>query len=642
MEHLFSLLLLLLEMTFIFAGLALLHSQRKLLGATPFYMVMGMLFVFLQFVNAVDMRAALIGTFEFKISPVVLSMPYLGALLMVYITEGTLATQRLIIGALALFGIFLYLGELTRMQCNWLGFTITSGQLSESIDLILKSSLHSMGAMVFSQTLALFALPIIYTRLKEMKFNLFCGVMLALVCTQMIDILFYVLIAYWKIDNLLVVLSGAMLARILASCWIAALLALYLKMIEAERVAPHQNALDIVFAFFGGYSRSIMLEKNLREWEDRYKVILESAAEMVVVLSLRGHIMDTNAAADQILYERAGLSKKDTRLLSLLHDDQGIPIYKSIVPRFPEEKTLAFHGVLADRNGELIYLGCTLSPVTMLGRRVLALIARDETGERKLAQEKVQLSLELAHSQRIESLGRLAGGVAHDFNNHLHAILGHVDLIRMLSGNLDESAPGAAKHLDKIAEIAESSGKLTSQLLGFARRGKYREEKQHLSDVLRRALAMIPPQQRCETEIIAEPCAQDLPITGDPVQLQQVIVNLIINAIDALKDRPAPRTIRIGCGLLADCKDAPTPTNEDLTPENCACVTVADNGCGMDEKTIEKIFEPFFTTKPVGEGTGMGLSMVYGTMENHHGGVKLKSTIGKGTTFYLYFPLTRA
>ena len=126
MEHFHALLLTFLEMTFIFVGLGMLYSQRRAIGKAPFYMALGLLFLFSHFVSAAEIRTVLFGTIDFEVGRIVIFLPILTAYLMVYITEGTLAAQRIIIGAAVLFGLYLYLGELTRLQCNWYGFSLTS------------------------------------------------------------------------------------------------------------------------------------------------------------------------------------------------------------------------------------------------------------------------------------------------------------------------------------------------------------------------------------------------------------------------------------------------------------------------------------------------------------------------------------
>ena len=263
-------------------------------------------------------------------------------------------------------------------------------------------------------------------------------------------------------------------------------------------------------------------------------------------------------------------------------------------------------------------------------------MGRDLTEERCLEAEKQRLNNELAHSQRLEALGQLAGGVAHDFNNNIHAILGHADLIGM-SKNLDDRTQ---RHLSKIIEIAEHSGGLTSQLLGFARKGKYRESDFDLRVLVQRTAELFMPG-RTDIEFNVHTSAKPLIIRGDQIQLQQVILNLLINARDALhtvNDRELHLDMSVS---EIPPEDLPREITLSEDVKNIVCpvlLTIKDNGCGMDETTLKRVFEPFFTTKPIGQGTGMGMAMAYGTVTNHHGAIGVKSQIDVGTEIYIVLP----
>ena len=263
------------------------------------------------------------------------------------------------------------------------------------------------------------------------------------------------------------------------------------------------------------------------------------------------------------------------------------------------------------------------------------------TGEVRLAEEQRKLREQLAHAQRIEALGQLAGGIAHDFNNHLQAILGNVDLIQMAYA---PENPDLARRLDKIAEIAEASGKLTSQLLGFARKGNYQIQRLDLRHVVRQSLDMLVPKSKAELDIDVTMPETRCMVEGDRIQMQQIFVNLMLNAVDAMREMPGEQQLGIEVGFGPDAPIVPQvpETGEAAAagkgPEEYYFVAVSDTGHGMDEATLQRIFEPFFTTKPVGQGTGMGLAMVYGTVTSHHGWLQVASTPGKGTTFCVFLP----
>ena len=266
---------------------------------------------------------------------------------------------------------------------------------------------------------------------------------------------------------------------------------------------------------------------------------------------------------------------------------------------------------------------------------MLLLLARDITEESKLAKEKVKLGEQLAHSQRLEAVGKLAGGIAHDFNNYIHAILGHLDLVRMMFETEDETVN---KHLEKIGEISEQAGELTSKLLGFARKGKYQEHEVDLNELVEKAVDLFMPRSKKNLELKLGLRPEKMLIRGDSVQLQQVLLNLMLNAMDAMKDMPIRSKLRIVVDKASNCRIQLLPPSKDTDIDSFYVICVKDNGVGIDPDTMKHIFDPFFTTKPTGEGTGMGLAMVYGTITNHLGWVQVVSKINKGTKFYLFLP----
>jgi PAS domain S-box-containing protein len=644
LEHVYALLLIVLEMTFVFVGLGLLHSQRRMLGSASFYLSLGLLFMFSQLVCASDLRAALFEGMDFQIGSTVLFLPYLAALLLVYITEGTLAAQRLIIGSLVLFGLYIYLGEITRLQCSWFGFSISSGISAEAFDGLLDESRRSMVAMVSAHLLDLFMLPIIFTRLKNANCRLFFCVLGALAFTQIVDSILYVGILYWNSPDPLMLLGGSFIARSLATLWLSVLLSVYLRKIEQESEPHGRSPLDIVFAFFGGYGRSKLLEESLREWEGRYQQVLQNASEMIILLNPEGRVLDANWAAVNIMGRTLPQEMIGMKLFQWMRREDGGQL-KIEVPEdlsgaeaaevFPMRFVALIGGEAQPEKTHTV--ACSLSVQMMKSRPVLVLIGRDITDETRLQQEKNLLHEQLIHAQRIESLGQLAGGIAHDFNNHIHAILGHVDVINFMH---TPDNPEVNRHLDKIAEIAEQAGKLTGQLLGFARKGKYQIVDIDLRELVEKSLDLLMPKSQIDLDIEFDPPNYPMMVRGDLIQLQQVLLNLMINAIDAMARNAGRKLLQIEVveGDKSGTKPGKPAELKDVPVSGFYCIKVKDNGAGMDSAIKSKVFEPFFTTKPVGQGTGMGLAMVYGTVTSHQGWVQLTSSPGKGAAFYVFLP----
>jgi PAS domain S-box-containing protein len=237
----------------------------------------------------------------------------------------------------------------------------------------------------------------------------------------------------------------------------------------------------------------------------------------------------------------------------------------------------------------------------------------------------------LRQAQKMEAIGQLAGGVAHDFNNLLVGILGYADV-------LEEPDPPVAEAARSIRKAGQRAAELTRQLLGFARGGKYRPEPVDLNDVVREVEQLLSRTLDKGIALGTRLEAQRAVVRGDASQLHQVILNLAVNARDAMPQGGSltisTRAVEVG---PEEARGLPG-----LAPGPCVAVEVADTGSGIPRAIQGRIFEPFFTTKPAGKGTGMGLATVYGVVRNHGGAVRLESEEGRGSRFTVYLPLIRA
>ncbi len=638
MEITNTLLLIFLELTFVFVVMLLLHSQKKSIGDIPFFVVLGMLLVFGEFLAGSEMSFNALDYVSFKISPVVVFVPFMAAMLLVYISDGVLSMQRLIIGSLVAMGMFFYLGDLSRLQMRWVTYTVTGTMPLEAFDFLLERTRRSMLAVACGQLAALFIMPVIYSRLRNTGKNIFICCLGGMGAGLLLDSLIFQLMSSGSWSERWNEFTPTLLIRLFCGGYLAALMAFYINKLGHESDSRQVKPLEIFFAFFGSYGRSKALEANILEWEGRYRMILENASEMIVIVDRSGVILDANRAAERQLgsTKAAGktfvsyLNENDTRQFELAIDEtvRG------------KGSTGQFYVELADeKNNEensTLYLALTVTALNIGALEAFIIMGRDITEERKLEAEKQRLNEELAHSQRLESLGQLAGGVAHDFNNNIHAILGHADLIGFNS-DLDDRT---RKHLDKIIEIAEQSGGLTSQLLGFARKGKYRESDFDFRVLIQRTAELFMPGST-DIELAVQTSKKPLLVSGDPIQLQQVILNLLINARDALRvtdDRDYRIDIKALDVAPQDVPPAVVLTGDLKEKSQLVLISIADNGCGMDNNTLKRMFEPFFTTKPVGQGTGMGMAMAYGTVKSHHGVIGVESIPGEGTVIYIVLP----
>ncbi len=290
-------------------------------------------------------------------------------------------------------------------------------------------------------------------------------------------------------------------------------------------------------------------------------------------------------------------------------------------------QSFAGEGYLRRKDGGVLHAAWNFSLIPASRGRAVHVVAtyRDTTEKRRLQEA-------LLHAQRLDAVGRLAGGVAHDFNNLLSVINGYCQI--MASQVADQ--PPLLKGIDVIHRAGQKAAALTRQLLAFGRREPLKARVINLNrlvhgnaDILSRMLGESGRLKLALARNIGQ-------VRTNPVQFQQVLLNLVLNARDALRAngqvviRTARRNVRSGLNRRAT----------DAAPGRYVCLSVSDNGIGMDAETQRQLFEPFFTTKPEGEGTGLGLSLVYGVVEQSGGFITVKSELGAGSTFEILLPET--
>jgi PAS domain S-box-containing protein len=244
--------------------------------------------------------------------------------------------------------------------------------------------------------------------------------------------------------------------------------------------------------------------------------------------------------------------------------------------------------------------------------------------------ERLTLENQLRHAQKLESVGRLAAGVAHDFNNILTVIQGHVGLLRT-EPNLTAAM---AESLQQVSRAAERAIRLTGQLLTFSRRNVIQPRKVDLNEVLTNVSTLLHRTLGEDITFQFNYAANLPPIYADVGLLEQIIMNIAVNARDAM---PRGGQLVITTAL-ADVDDAHARHWTEARVGRFVCLTFIDTGCGMDNVTLSRLFEPFFTTKEFGKGTGLGLATVYGIVKRHQGWIEVQSQVGQGTTFKVYLP----
>ncbi|MFZ2658519.1 MAG: PocR ligand-binding domain-containing protein [Victivallales bacterium] len=271
-------------------------------------------------------------------------------------------------------------------------------------------------------------------------------------------------------------------------------------------------------------------------------------------------------------------------------------------------------------------------PIVQGGKTLLAGYIIDITERRKAEEDRQKMEEQLRQSQKMEAIGQLAGGIAHDFNNQLMGIMGYAEL---LYSHLDD--PSLRNDAESILRSARRASDLTRDLLAFSRKGKYLNVPVNVNKIIEEVISLLEHSIDKRIEIKRILNASPVMISGDPTQIQNALLNLAINAKDAL---PSGGEILFTTGKVK-MEDVFSVAEErrNAVKGDYMKISVIDDGIGIDDETKEHMFEPFFTTKQPGKGTGMGLASVYGTVKGHNGAIHVDSKLGEGTVFSMFFPL---
>jgi len=369
------------------------------------------------------------------------------------------------------------------------------------------------------------------------------------------------------------------------------------------------------------------VEETLRQSEERFRVLFEQAADIILLMEISPEglpvIRDANSATVRLLgYDRDELIGQPVSIIEAAPDATKV-VEERREAVLSESGKKIFEAKHRCKDGTVRDFECSVTEMQIGSKTFAISVERDITERRSLEAQLIQ-------AQKMEAVGLLAGGIAHEFNNILGGILGYASLMR-LKMEPDHPFWGYVETIEKSSQRAAA---LTSQLLGFARKGKYDLRLLNLNLLAEDTLAIV--RQTFDRAVTVEArLAESLPkVEGDTMQLQQVLMNLCINARDAMP-QGGSLVLTTGTEQVAEGDERIPPESK---PGLYVLLSVADTGCGMDEETQAKIFEPFFTTKEKGKGTGLGLAMVYGVVKNHGGFVTVRSEVGRGSVFTLHLP----
>jgi len=358
----------------------------------------------------------------------------------------------------------------------------------------------------------------------------------------------------------------------------------------------------------------------------RLATAIEQATEAIAITDPDGVVTYINPAFENT----TGFPDVDStgrNIRELLGDEVAVPLERREQENLNTYDSWKKKITSVRKDGSLVELDLTVSPVRGPGDEVAnyTYVGRDITQEAALEEQ-------LRQSQKLEGIGLLAGGVAHDFNNILTGILGYANMLE------PDAAPGSTMQegLHVIQQAAERAAELTKQLLSFARRGKRQNTTVDLNSTILEVVSLLTRTVNKNISVTEHFDTDQATVLGDPGQLQQVALNLAINGRDAMP-QGGTLTFRTWRQLF---DGEQLMAHPGAKPGMFVALSVADTGVGIEKKNLRRIFEPFFTTKDAGKGTGMGLAMVYGIVKAHQGFIDVESEMGKGATFTAYLPAT--
>lgn len=374
---------------------------------------------------------------------------------------------------------------------------------------------------------------------------------------------------------------------------------------------------------------------TLLEEESKFRAIIENTTDIIFILNETGIKYASPQVHSVIGYPNEELLS--FAFLKLVQKEDHKPITKTLKQAFNSPKKTLFieEFRLQKSNGNVIHMEGLISYLPDVpGVEGVVINCRDITQRVEFEKEKHRLENELSQAKKMETIGTLAGGIAHDFKNILMPIIGYTNIV--MEDLKEKGALGSIKDLQKVLTAANRANELVKQILTFSHKADIEKKPVSVSKILEDSINLLRATIPSSINFVQEVNYRNIAIEADFTQIQQVLMNLCTNAYHAMQENGGQVTVSVQ-------KATDSRSQPHLDPfKTYALITIEDTGHGIPPENLERIFDPFYTTKSVGQGTGLGLSVAQGIIHNHKGSISVKSEIGRGTTFFIYLPTVKA